>query len=93
MIYNYICEDCGEVFEEYHQYCPACVGYGVEKAELCTTEKCHEYMVEGDYCCRDCKEEAVKVLSDALVSLSIGQIKYLNSLLEDEPLIKFWRDN
>ena len=93
MLMNFICEDCGELFADHHTECPNCGSYYVEKADFCKTDKCQEYMVHGDYCCEECKKEAKTVLSDALATLDIGQIKYLEALLEDEFLSDFWRKN
>ncbi len=90
---KYICEDCNEVFDEYHHYCPNCDGYGVFKADLCKIKGCKEYMVDGDHCCAECKAEAKKVLVDALALLAPEQIRYLDAITEGETLLKFWRDN
>lgn len=88
----HICEYCGEVFDHYECECHKCGGLVVE-AERCAIKGCMEYMPKGDYCCDACKKEAVETLSDALAKLWGEQVHYLDSLLELDPLIKFWREN
>ena len=90
---KFICEDCGEVYDEYKRYCPACDGYSTREADLCKVKGCREYMVATDYCCAECKQDALRVLRDALALLDIQQIRYLDSVTEGVPLIEFWRSN
>lgn len=90
---KFICEDCGEVYDEYKHYCPNCDGYSTREADLCKVKGCKEYMVATDYCCTECKRDALRVLHDALALLDIQQIRYLDSVTEGVPLIEFWRGN
>ena len=95
MIYfddKWMCEDCGATYDSYENECPVCSGY-VVKAERCTTRGCREYMVIGDFCCSECKQDAIKTLSVALGQLTSHQVKFLDSVTDGEPLMKFWRNH
>lgn len=89
---DYICEDCHEVYDKYMVSCPRCDGW-VVKADRCSVKGCGEHKVASELCCVDCRKDAIIALSDALAGLDVMQVKYLDSLLDGESLLKFWRNN
>ena len=89
---DYICEDCHEVYDKYMPACPHCDGW-VVKADRCGVKGCKNYMEASEFCCVDCRKEAVAALSDALAGLDVMQVKYLDSLLDGDSLLNFWRNN
>jgi hypothetical protein len=89
---DYICEDCHEVYDKYMVACPRCDGW-VVKADRCSVKGCKNHMEASGLCCVDCRKEAVAALSDALAGLDVMQVKYLDSLLDGETLLNFWRNN
>ena len=96
---DYICEDCHEVYDKYMELtipelesASRCDGW-VVKADRCSVKGCKNHMEASELCCVDCRKEAVAALSDALAGLDVMQVKYLDSLLDGESLLNFWRNN
>lgn len=82
-MYNYICLDCGALFDEPthdDQTCPYCNSDAIEEADYCPNSICFRQKAKTECLCSTCAGAAKRAFIGALKYYTADELSYLDEL-------------